>query len=368
MTHAIFVARKENAGILDKTAAELNIQLRKIIMDEFSLSTFLKSELKSYMFHNPFIFDVSCCEEQGDDFIALLEGITLQKDDAEIVVYAGNFYAGDEFLDKLVHCGFTNIAANYSDVDEKTNIEMMAADLKECLQEGGLPKQKWRRYDKSFDAFAEAREMAAIAEKEKAKPVYSEAGISVAVVGAQSRIGTTSFAIHLADYFRGRSADAVVVSVQQKGQEQLEMLCDMFEGQSENGIYSIKGIDFCVPSSETDKKYNAEIYDFGNTDTSGIDFSEFHKVYLIGGTLWNELPMVYTAQIPMNKVNYTVALNFSNREDIDKFRDILSPNLNEVICAPYEPDPFSSAAFEDIFDKAFEDFRDKEEVEEQINY
>ena len=62
-----------------------------------------------------------------------MEGITLQKDDAEIVVYAGNFYAGDEFLDKLVHSGFTNIAANYSDVDEKTNIEMMAADLRACL-------------------------------------------------------------------------------------------------------------------------------------------------------------------------------------------------------------------------------------------
>ena len=71
MTHAIFVARRENAGMLDKTAAKLNIQLWKIIMDEFSLSTFLKSELKSYIFHNPFIFDVSCCEEQGDDFIAL---------------------------------------------------------------------------------------------------------------------------------------------------------------------------------------------------------------------------------------------------------------------------------------------------------
>lgn len=365
MTHAIFIARRENAGILDKTASELNIQLRKIIMDEFSLSTFLKSELKSYMFHNPFIFDVSCCEEQGDDFISYMEGITYQKDDAKIVIYAGNFYAGDEFLDKLVHRGFTNIVANYNDVDDKANIQMMAADLKECLQEGGLPKQKWRRYDKSFDAFAEAREMAAIAEKEKAKPVYSEAKISVAVVGAQSRIGTTSFAIHLADYFRDRSADPVVVSVQKKGQEQLEMLCDTFDGQSENNTYSINGIDFCVPSSETNKNYNAEIYDFGNTDTSEIDFSEFDKVYLIGGTSWNELPMVYTAQIPLNKVNYTVALSFSNQGDIDKYGEILSPNLNEVICTPYEPDPFSSAAFEDIFDKAFEDFRDREEVAEQ---
>ncbi len=366
MTHAIFFARKENAGILDKTISELNVQLKKIIVDEFSLSTFLKSELKSYMFHNPFVFDVSCCEEQGDDFIAYMEGITYQKDDAKIVIYAGNYYAGDEFLDKLIHRGFTNIVANYNDVDEKENHKLMMEDLKECLQEGGLPKQKWRRYDKSFDAFAEARELAAAAEKEKAKPVYSDAKVSMAVVGAQSRIGTTSFAIRLAAYFRERSAASVVVSVQQKGQEQLEMLSEMFEGRTESGICSIKGIDFCVPSSETDKQYNAVIYDFGNSDTAGIDFSAFDKIYLVGGTSWNELPMVYTAQLPMNKVNYTVALNFADSGDIEKYKEILSPNLNEVMCVPFDPDPFSVKAFEDIFDETFKDFRDKEEAEEQI--
>lgn len=75
--------------------------------------------------------------------------------------------------------------------------------------------------------------------------------------------------------------------------------------------------------------------------------------------------MVYMAQLPLNKVNYTVALNFAEQRDIDKIGEILSPNLNEVICAPFEPDPFSSAAYEDIFDNAFEDFCDREEAEEQ---
>lgn len=40
----------------------------------------------------------------------------------------------------------------------------MMEDLKECLTTG-LSRQKWRKYDKSFDAFAEAREAALIAEK-----------------------------------------------------------------------------------------------------------------------------------------------------------------------------------------------------------
>ena len=76
-----------------------------------------------------------------------------------------------------MHNGITNIVANYSDVDEKTNISMMAQDLKECITEG-LSQKKWRRFDKSFDAFAEAREAARIAEKEKKKSPDTPSRIS----------------------------------------------------------------------------------------------------------------------------------------------------------------------------------------------
>lgn len=123
----------------------------------------------------------------------LCAGIYYQKSDANIVIYADNCYPGDEILDKLVHNGITNIVANYPDVDEKTNISMMTQDLKECITEG-LSQKKWRRFNKSFDAFAEAREAARIAEKEKEKPRYSQSNISIAVVGAQGRIGATTFA------------------------------------------------------------------------------------------------------------------------------------------------------------------------------
>ena len=130
---------------------------------------------------------------KGDDLVALCEGIALQKDPNSIIIYADHFFPGDDFLDKLVHKGIHNIIANYPDVDEKTNVTKMMEDLKECLTTG-LSRQKWRKYDKSFDAFAEAREAALIAEKESEKPRYSQASLHIAVVGAQSRIGTTSFA------------------------------------------------------------------------------------------------------------------------------------------------------------------------------
>lgn len=108
---------------------------RKMIGENWSLAVFLKRDLKTYLYQSHFIFDLSAFKEQGDEFVNLCAGIYYQKSDTNIVIYADNCYPGDEILDKLVHNGITNIVANYPDVDEKTNISMMAQDLKECITE-----------------------------------------------------------------------------------------------------------------------------------------------------------------------------------------------------------------------------------------
>ena len=178
-----------------------------------------------------------------------------------------------------MHNGITNIVANYSDVDEKTNISMMAQDLKECITEG-LSQKKWRRFDKSFDAFAEAREAARIAEKEKEKPRYSQSNISMAVVGAQGRIGATTFAMRLAAYFKSRDGESLVVCANKRGFPQLEMISEYYGGTEQNGIYTINDIDICTALTEPEKQYNVQIYDYGSMPTSELKLDLFDKVFL----------------------------------------------------------------------------------------
>ena len=72
-----------------------------------------------------------------------------------------------------------------------------------------------------------------------------------------------------------------------------------------------------------------------------------------GGTSWNELPMIYMAQQPLNSVNYTVAVNFSDKAAVEKNKEFLMLNLNEVIVLPFEPDPFAVERYEDMFDMEF---------------
>ena len=362
MINPLLIARKENAGILTKICGELGATPREIIGEDWSLALFIKNDLKNVFYQSHYVLDVSACHEQGDDFIAMCEGITYQKDNANIIIYADQFYAGDNFLDKLVHSGFHNIVANYSDVDDKTNIAKMMEDLKECLT-GGLSKQKWRRYDKSFDALAEAREAALLAEKEKEKPRFSQAGLHIAVVGAQSRIGTTTLAVRLAAYFSERNGASVVVCANPRGEQQLEMMGEVYDASQQDGIYTINGVDICTANADPAKSYNAEIYDFGNRQTTDMDFSGFDKVYVVGGTSWNELPMIYDVQTALNRVNYSVAVNFSDAAAVEKYHELLSVNLNDVILLPYQPDPFDVAGCEEIFDKEFAEWADSEEAD-----
>ena len=379
MINPLLITRKENAGILRRICSELNAVPREIIGEDWSLAVFLKRDLKTYLYQSHFIFDLSAFKEQGDEFVNLCAGIYYQKSDANIVIYADNCYPGDEILDKLVHNGITNIVANYPDVDEKTNISMMAQDLKECITEG-LSQKKWRRFDKSFDAFAEAREatretlnktkstrsnerthgsdfvtlrfiqrVPVIAEKEKEKPRYSQSNISIAVVGAQGRIGATTFAMRLAAYFRSRDGESLVFCANKRGFPQLEMMSEYYGGTEQNGIYTINGIDICTALTEPEKQYNVQIYDYGSLPTSELKLDSFDKVFIIGGTSWNELPMIYMAQQPLNSVNYTVAVNFSDKA-VEKNKEFLMLNLNEVMVLPFEPDPFAVEKYEGIFD------------------
>ncbi len=229
-----------------------------------------------------------------------------------------------------------------------------------------MSPKKWRRYDSSYDARAEARAAALLQEKEEAKPQFSQANLNIAVVGAQPRIGTTSFAIHLADYFTKRGATAAVMNMNPRGDMQLEMMCDIYNGiDNGNGNYQINDIDFYA-SSALGNIDGVEIHDYGNIADEPDSFSGYDKLFLIGGTSWSELPMMYQAQKELNASNYTAIINFSSAEQIKRNNDILSLNLNEVIRAPFEPNTFSSVAYEDIFDEVFDSFRDSEQSEDDV--
>ena len=67
--------------------------------------------------------------------------------------------------------------------------------------------------------------------------------------------------------------------------------------------------------------------------------------------------MIYMAQQPLNSVNYTVAVNFSDKAAVEKNKEFLMLNLNEVMILPFEPDPFAIRNYDELFDAAFSTYQ-----------
>ena len=68
----LIITLKENAGIFCKVCHEPGATRRELVAEEWSLSLFLKSDLKNYTFQSHYILDISAVKEKGDDFISLI--------------------------------------------------------------------------------------------------------------------------------------------------------------------------------------------------------------------------------------------------------------------------------------------------------
>lgn len=106
------------------------------------------------------------------------------------------------------------------------------------------------------------------------------------------------------------------------------MISELYVGTMHNYIYTVNGIDICYPFADFKRNYKAEIYDFGSTPESEMDFNDFDIVFFIDGTTRNKITMIYTTQLPLNGVNYTVGINFSDKAAFDKNMNYLMLNLN----------------------------------------
>lgn len=264
--------------------------------------------------------------------------------------------------------GITNIVAKYDDKDAAENMSLMLADLAECMSDDGLSRKKWRRYEKGYDPTAEARYEEELLKKERAKPSYANANLKIAVVGAQARIGTTSTAIHIADYFAHHRAAAAVISADglEFSDEQLAMICDAYDGEDKGDHYTVNGIDFYPNNSQPALDYNATVFDFGvlNEDNAEL-LSGYDKIYLVGGVSWNEFPLTYQCQTLIGQYNYTILVNFCDNERLNapvqidggsssNYGRLLSEvNMQRVCCLPFATDPFKSDMFDTLFDIDF---------------
>ena len=284
-----------------------------------NISYFVKEELKYYEYITHIIIDLGFVEEKGNDFLTSLNALVMATD-VPIIIYAEGLYPGDSLLSEIARLGLANIIGETPKTLKQISKSKMQKDLREALIKStpehriGLRDERQRRFDVTYIPISKG--------SNNSVPYYGgELHISVGVFGAMRRVGTTTYAVQLAEYFTIRGAKVAFFSRNELTDGDLNILQETYKEDtvSKGTYFTYRNIDFFfygrVP--ENWGLYNVIINDYG-TDTQQIDdWLCCHFRYLISG--FNESDIVeLMAMLETDKTgacklvgkDYRIAFNF----------------------------------------------------------
>ena len=273
----LYLTSNARSGLLD-TALQTNNMMVKKLIGKFSLKSFVTKDMRNYATAQYFVVDISCVDEQLDDFIVVLQSFQMMFS-ARIVVILSDFDHSDAYIERLVSISITNIIT-------ADTIEGVTDELSQCFTDDGMQKYLPQLQDVEHEQDEAVLAPAKLHAIEIPKFKWNAHSIKIAVAGTQRRSGVTVTAFNLASWLTARGAD--VCYVEMNTTRHLNALIKLYGDQKEGEHYVINDID-CYSVNELDHDYNFIIYDCGEIAAPTAIFNNADIRFLCGGILPYEM-------------------------------------------------------------------------------
>jgi hypothetical protein len=237
------------------------------------LKLFVAKDLRNYTGCKFFLLDISCIEEQLDDFIVALQSCQMMFD-ARIITVLSDMENTDQYISRLVDIGMTDIVT-------ADNIDGIKDELSECLSEDGM--QRYRRLGESFKQEPTIREAPML--KDIVKYRWNSRNVKIDIAGTQRRSGVTVTAFNMAAWLIARGASACYVEANTN--RHLNWIINIYDAEKDGEAYPVGGID-CYFTNEMDRDFNFIIYDCGEFKELNTIFREADIRLLCGSILPHE--------------------------------------------------------------------------------
>ena len=267
----LYLSSNGKSGLTDFMEVQ-ELVIKKLI-GRFSLKQFVTKDLRNYAGCKFFLLDVSCIEEQLDDFIIALQSCQMMFD-ARIIPVLSGMEIIDCYVVKLVDIGVTDIVTADS-------MDGIREELTECLSEDGM--QKYKRSSESF--LQDTIHKEALKPKEIVKYKWDARNVKIAIAGTQRRSGVTVTAFNLAAWLIARGASACYVEANTN--RHLNWIVNIYDVEKDGEAYPVGGID-CYYTNEINKDYCFIIYDCGEINELPTLFKEAGIRLLSGSILPHE--------------------------------------------------------------------------------
>lgn len=317
----LYLSSNGKSGLTDLLEGQ-EIVVKKLI-GKFSLKQFVTKDLRNYTGCKFFLLDVSCIEEQLDDFIVALRSMQIMLD-VRIIPLLSGMENADAYIGRLVDIGVTDIVTADS-------LDGIRDELEECLSENGM--QRYMPAEESF--------MPDTALEEAPKPIeiikyrWDCRNVKIAIAGTQRRSGVTVTAFNLASWLIARGAFACYVEANTN--RHLSWIVNVYDVEKGREAYPIGGID-CYFTNEMDKDYNFIIYDCGVFKEPMAIFNKADVRLICGSILPHEIK------------DYLQVLNVCKSIDIHKMGLCVPKPLHEFCRESLSKDILIAEASHDLFE------------------
>lgn len=299
----LFISTQAHVNLLDFLIDE-GYTIKKI-SGTFSLKKFVSHDIRNFTHCKELVLDREAFSDDDESFIGAIEEFLTMYDTRVTVIYQG-LLEEENLFKRFIDIGVTNLVTQTDSVGIRN-------DIRECMSSEGLTKYI------SEDTREE-------------KYVFNKENIEIAVFGSQSRIGTTTVAIGMANWLS--SVGAKVCYVEANRSKCLNFLIDAYEMEKKNDFYVFDGVyyQYDRPFNE---KFHFIIYDMG----VGIPQNPMNLNICLCGVKPYEIPYTVKITKELDKIEWTYSLLsvYADNEYVHLYKSIF-PN---IIPFCYQPDPLS---------------------------
>ena len=317
----LYLSSNGKSGLTDFMEGQ-ELVIKKLI-GRFSLKLFAAKDMRNYIGCKYFLVDISCIEEQLDDFIVALQSMQMMLN-MRIIPILSDMANADAYIGRLVDIAVTDIVTADS-------MDGIRDEFAECLSEDGM--QRYKRPPESFMQDTALPE--ALIPKEIVKYKWNSRNVKIAIAGTQRRSGVTVTAFNLTAWLIARGASACYVEVNTN--RHLNWIVNIYDAEKDGEAYPVGGID-CYFTNELDKDYNFIIYDCGEIKEPPTIFREADIRLLCGSIL------------PHEAKDYLQVLNACKDMDIHKLGLCVPKPLQEFCRESLNKDIMIAESSHDLFE------------------
>ncbi len=308
----LFISTQAHVNLLDFLIDE-GYTIKKI-SGTFSLKKFVSHDIRNFTHCKELVLDRGAFSDEDEYFIEAIEEF-LTMYDARVTVICQVLSGEENLMKRLMDIDVTNLVT-------QTDAAGIKNDIRECLSPEGM-----RKYISGEDT-------------REAKYVFNTENIEIAVFGSQSRVGTTTVAVGMANWLS--SVGAKVCYVEANRSKCLSFLIDAYEMEKKNDFYVYDGVyyQYDRPVNEI---FNFIIYDMG----VGIPNDSMNLNICLCGVKPYEIPYTIKIAKELNKREwkYSLLAVYAENEYVQSYKSIFP----QMVPLFYQPDPLNGYSNKLIF-------------------